>query len=513
MNKNQTKRINNIVIILIFLLVISSVILPRSLNDLDEIWNYNFARNIADGKLPYKDFNMITTPLLPIICGIILKITFNELIVMRILAILLITFIFYVIYKILDLLEINKNYIYISIGILVALLYKKICIDYNFAILLITLIAIYFDIKTIKKEKEIITFNAKKDIALGILIGNAILLKQTVGVIISIIFIFNKILVARNKEDYKKALKIILFRFIGVIIPIAVLLIYLITNNMLNEFLDYTVFSIKTFDNKIPYINLLNRKYGIIISLLSIIVPLSIILMYVFSICKYPKIVEQKVIFTLFTYSVGMFIMVYPISDSIHFLIASMPCFIAILYAIWIIIDKISRKIKQEKLKLIIKYYIQSLIYLTVACVVLYSGIEIVKYLKVSTQYKELKHFKYIQANSKTIDDVSEYIVEQEKNNKNVYILDATAAMYMIPIDHYNKDYDLFLKGNLGSKGEEGQIEKLKQKDENTIVLIINENYGRNWQNPEKVRNYIVNNWTKIGEIYQFDIYEREGLK
>ena len=79
----------------------------------------------------------------------------------------------------------------------------------------------------------------------------------------------------------------------------------------------------------------------------------------------------------------------------------------------------------------------------------------------------------------------------------------------MIPIDKYNKNYDMFLKGNLGKKGEKGQIENL-QNEENVIVLIINSNYNRNWQNPERVRQYIIDNWNKKGEIEQFDIYEKE---
>ena len=42
--------------------------------------------------------------------------------------------------------------------------------------------------------------------------------------------------------------------------------------------------------------------------------------------------------------------------------------------------------------------------------------------------------------------------IEQEKENKKVYILDAEAAIYMIPINNYNKDYDMFLKGNIGKE-------------------------------------------------------------
>lgn len=65
----------------------------------------------------------------------------------------------------------------------------------------------------------------------------------------------------------------------------------------------------------------------------------------------------------------------------------------------------------------------------------------------------------------------------------------------------------MFLKGNLGSRGEEGQIEDLKLMS-NKILLIKNEEYNRNWQNPEKVREYIINNMNKKGEIIFFDIYQ-----
>ncbi len=94
-----------------------------------------------------------------------------------------------------------------------------------------------------------------------------------------------------------------------------------------------------------------------------------------------------------------------------------------------------------------------------------------------------------------------------EKQEENVYILDSNAAWYMIPIDRYNKNYDMFLIGNLGYKGEEGQIENLKNTT-NKIILIRKDEISRNWQNPEKVREYIKNNMTPIGEIGIFDIYK-----
>ena len=78
----------------------------------------------------------------------------------------------------------------------------------------------------------------------------------------------------------------------------------------------------------------------------------------------------------------------------------------------------------------------------------------------------------------------------------------------MIPINKYNKDYDMFLKGNIGKDGEEGQIEKIKQKDENTIYLIKRKGLNLNWQTPLKVIEYVRENLKLTGEISIYEIYQ-----
>ena len=134
----------------------------------------------------------------------------------------------------------------------------------------------------------------------------------------------------------------------------------------------------------------------------------------------------------------------------------------------------------------------------------------IYKYIK-ADKNNDLLHFKNIEINSNLknrIVEIDDYILEKEKENKNVYILDAEAAIYMIPIDKYNKDYDMFLKGNIGKDGEEGQIEKIKQKDESTLYLIRKKNMKSNWQTPMNVVKYIRDNLVRIGEISIYEIYK-----
>ena len=503
----KNKILKNTLTILILFLIIAAVIIPKELNNLDELWNYNFARNVADGLLPYRDFNMVQMPLLSILCATILKLTFNELVVMRILAVYLITAILYTTYKIFKTLKLNQyvcNILIIGIYLLVA---KHFCIDYNFATLLVILITIYCELKNLQKGKEILEVN-KKDFFLGMLVGTSILFKQTTGLFVSVIFIFCKLLLASNKEDFKRAFKIIIIRLLGVIIPVIVLAIYLSINNIWYDFLDYTVYSLNTFSNKISYLKLIKGNYGIIIAILSVLVPLTIIAMYVISVFKKIKTEEQKNIFILFCYSVGSFIVVYPISDSIHFLIGSFPTLVSIAYLVWIITKKILEKYNNGKLIYGIKYFVKSVVTTSILIIFICSIVMIIQYISECGKYTELTHFRYIPASSEHIQKIDDFILKQNEEGKDVYILDATAAIYMIPLDRYNKDYDMFLKGNIGAKGEEGQIKKLEDTT-NIVVLIMNENYRRNWQNPEKVRTYIIENWTKIGEIENFDIYTK----
>ena len=437
-------KIKNILIILILIISIAGIILPRHLSDLDEIWNYNFARCIKNGLLPYKDFNMIQTPLLPIICGIFLKLTIDELIMMRIISILLITIVFFMIYKILEILRVDKKIIILSMIGLFFLSKSFFCLDYNYSVLLITLILIYLEIKN---DKPCV----KKDFLIGILAGTSFLFKQTTGLALILVFIFYKLLLAENKEDFKKVFKTIIYRLIGVLIPLIVLVLYLTINHIWSDFINYTILSLKTFSNKMSYVYLLKGDRGRLIQILSILIPITIIVMYFLSVVKKHKGDEQGNIFILFCYSFASFVVAFPISDKIHFIIGSTPTLIALVYLISILIANVNTN---QKIKAIIKHFLEALCFLLIVYTTVISIKNTIKYLKIANNYTNLEHFKYIGKTINYIEPIDEYIIEQNHNGKDVYILDSTASIIMIPLNKYNKDYDMFLKGNIGEKGE-----------------------------------------------------------
>lgn len=500
----------NISIFILISIFISPIILDRGIGDLDELWNYNFARNVADVLIPYKDFNMVQTPLLPLIAGLILKIFSNELITMRILAILLHASIIFTIFKILSKLNISKKIITLFLLIWINIIKSYMCIDYNFSTLFITLIIVYIEIA--EKKEEFLEFKFKRDILIGILSGLTILLKQTIGLIICIVTLFYKIIFIRNKKDLKEFLKSLITKILFILVPINMLLIYLGINGALLDFWDYTILGIKTFSNKIPYSNLINSD-KFIISVLSIFIPLTLVVSYIYSTIK-----KKEKLNTIISYSIGMFAVTFPISDEIHFLIGSTIGMLAIVYiaikVYTIIKNKFKNNIKLKKfitfLNIFINTFIELLIIVYIGTSFINNLIFFSKYIKDAKQYTKLEHYRYIKMSDEQINmiqHVQTYIILNENND--VYILDSDAAVFMIPLNKYNKDFDMFLKGNLGSKGEEGQIEKIKSMKNNTKILIKNDNYRKNWQNPNQVTDYIKENLEKIGEIEYFDIYKK----
>lgn len=109
-----------------------------------------------------------------------------------------------------------------------------------------------------------------------------------------------------------------------------------------------------------------------------------------------------------------------------------------------------------------------------------------------------------------TIEEVGDYV---QNNDKDTIVLSTYApliSLYLNDLD--NGDYDLPLRGNLGSKGEKGLIEQIKELS-NTQILILHETDEEKeiYQFVYDVADYIKQNYTYVGQVNKFDIYEIEN--
>lgn len=295
-------------------------------------------------------------------------------------------------------------------------------------------------------------------------------------------------------------------------IPVIFITVYLLVTNSLIDFINYAILGIKTFSNKIAYTGLLQDD-NLEIRILAVLIPASImlnaIILLIARILKRENN-EFKNILTILIYSVSIIIVMYPISDKIHFLIGSFIALIGLIYQIYLLGKILYRKIRlaqKYKVYKITTLLIQVSIFVGIA---IYGINNLYNYIKVEKN-KRIDHYKNIEISEgliERIDEIDAYISEQENNGKKVYILDAEAAIYMIPLNKYNKDYDMFLKGNIGKDGEQGQIEKIQNRNDKELYLIRNSKLRSNWQTPLNVVNYVRNNLEKIGEISIYEVFK-----
>lgn len=315
-----------------------------------------------------------------------------------------------------------------------------------------------------------------------------------------------------NKEQFKDYLKIAGMRIIGILLPVLIMFIYLVVNGAIKDFVNYAILGISTFSNKIKYVKLFSND-KIEIRILSVLMPVSIIIMSMILIIANILKKENKNLINLLTilvYSLSIIIVMYPISDEIHFLIGGLIAIIGLIYVTFLLCKIIYDKIKINK-----KFKIYKLL-TSLICVIVFGSIlktmlsNIYDYMKIEKNV-EISHYKNIEVSENLVErikNMDNYILQKEQEGQKVYILDSDAAIYMIPINKYNKDYDMFLNGNIGKDGEQGQIERIKNKDKNELLLIRKSKFKSNWQTPLEVIKYIRDNLEKIDSVSIYDVYK-----
>lgn len=290
--------------------------------------------------------------------------------------------------------------------------------------------------------------------------GTTILLKQTTGLVLAIVFIGYKILNVRNINELKKYLKIMGVRAGGVLIPIIIFAIYLTYNGIWGDFLDYAVFGVSTFSNTVSYENILD---GVLYTALGIIFPILLfVLIIIYSFSMFNKKYKDKKwainLQILLVYSLASATVMYPIADKNHFSIGSICTLIIFVYLLYYIVTSFFERKKEEKLKFIVKTFIEALAVFTLTFSTVSSVISLKQYVVEIKDKEYAEHFKYIPTNEELIErinTVDEYILDKKAEGKEVYILDTMAVVFIIPTGEYHKNYDMFNLGNFGSEGEE----------------------------------------------------------
>ena len=480
--------------------------------DLDEVWNYNTANAFAMGLIPYKQVSMITTPLLPMVNSIFLKIFFNGIITYRAVMGIIFALIVLFIYLIIRELSSKGLLSYICAFFIGTLLINKFLLDYNYLFLLIVLMIAFLEVRDLKKNEN---FNFNHNLCVGLLTGFAFLTKQTIGLLLIIVVIFEVfIYMKKTGFDLKltKFIKLIGVRIFGMMVPITMFLIYLGVNGAFNDFINYAIKGVKEFSNSIPYYRLFdsNDKVVSIISRLFIIVYIPLFITFILESIKNKKLNDELInIYVLAFCSIPVIAIIYPISDDFHLMVASVCALIIIAYLFILVLKKIDGFIKIDM------FYKKLLLIGILVVIVLISFKNLIIERNINVKENVLVPFKHYEGIyvpkylSNRISDVTDKVRSYSNSGRESIIIDAEASIYDIVLNRYKKNYDMLLIGNIGEHGVEKIINEIKDSH-NVYYFVKNPQYALNWQLPEDIVDYIRNNLKYHETVSVFDVYYKD---
>lgn len=569
----------NILFCMAIFSVVFSGILKDEITDLDELWNYNTARAIMHGLIPYKEISMITTPLLPFIVSIILKIFGDKLVVFRIVGAILLTAIFYLSY-VLSYKLTKRRIIGVITSLTLILLYKnELAIDYNYFILMIMMCVQILEVKKIESIEKSKIKNKKinmYDVIIGILLGLAICTKQTIGTIISITVILSELILVENKQTFLKYIKASIVKIISMLSVVMIFFLYLLITNSMTDFINYAILGIRTFTNKIEYKKLFTLRnktivgiakaepiaIALMMTVIGIIKTLSIICktrikedandkskgnakecntaknktcedqgkevkveIKKYEITEDKKHNNRRRIYEVYEYlkkyivifiaALGMLITMYPISDEIHFMIAIMPIIVIEISIFLDILTNVASKDKSQISNFML-YTLEAFLVLFLTyklCSITYKW---TNEYQLANKEQESSNFEYIPLYKETSEgrkEIADYIKDKREQGYTVHILDSDAVVYSILTNNYAKNYDMLLKGNIGTDGAKKimqDIDNCKAGNEKILFLLKKRDRALNWQSEIEVINYARENLIEIDEIGIYDVLSKE---
>ena len=536
MSKNK-RIVESIIIFLFFSVIVALINLNSKEFNYDKIWVFHMMQKIANGDLIYTEINVITGPLFYLVGGAVFKIFGASFVVYDIFSGISYGVFATLFYNIAKKIGDDKNK-FLDVMILFFLLANATVIgvaNYNIFCLFFIMLAMLMEIKN---DNE--TSSYKYDFLNGIFLACAFLSKQTVGgmaVIASglISLIYG---IAIEKRNPTKEILMKMTGFFCIMVP--AIIVMLCVGNFY-DYINLCFGSILEFGGNNTTIRSGNPYFVVMLAIF-------ITGLMVWNLNK-----SDKELFIINLYAIANMFFVLPLANTYHIYLALFTSgFILIkilnilqeyekkdiikLIVVLLIValrvspyfDVTSSNMEENEIMLIDIIY--NLFNILLLCTIGYGVIkEKYKFIKIifyalslflciglSCNYgyvvKDevvpqgleiyLKH-AFDNDELEKISAVIEYIKEKENEGYNVMVVSSDASLYMAPMNRNNNEFDLFFYGNLGYKGVQKTMDKMK-KWKNTIIL---RNEERFWQEPKEIDEYLEKNCEEIGEIEDMEIY------
>ena len=445
----------NIKFLILYVVVVLWMMLSGN-TAFDFFISYGFSFNIANGLIPYSDFNMVTTPFSQLFFSLFLGLFSKNIIVYIIFYALVILFLFMMFDKLYQ----ETGWFSILVLFSPSFIMPSFIItcSYNYLIILFILLLIYLHRKN------------KSSYLIGMVIGLSVFTKQNIGFIILVIELVEAL------KDKKALLK----KIVGFMSVCLLFLIYFLVTKSLGKFIDQAFLGLFEFQRENSYHKGIYYYLGIVV----------IISAFIYVIKN--RNIENWLLFS------GIFLMT-PLYDSVHFMLGLAT------YVI-LITNKINIKAKMLPLMVIG-------IDILLLGFIVYNNFS--KEFIYPNDIKYMNYFyhpkSFIEVNKK----LGNYL--KKHNYKNVVIFDSNSYYYKITnglkINHY---LDLMNEGNYGLRGNMNAIDEIKSLDKDTVYIFnlkLVEDFDKFPRSQLDIATleYFLKHAKKIDEIEMFSVYKYVG--
>lgn len=436
--------------VFVFLFALGILIFFSSINTYDAIWNYGFSYALSKFQTPFVEINMITPGFYPMIMSLGMFLCHNNL-VFLIEQALFFTFAFYLLYQLFQ----KKAWMFLFFMCFPSFL--VFTPTYNFFLLVLVILLVYLEQRK------------KSDLWIGVVLGIAVLTKQTVGVFLllpSIVICF---------KDLKRLGK----RVLGFCIPCFIYLFFLLITHSFSAFFDLCVLGLFDFaSNNTEVVT----GYFVLAILLFIISILYVI--------KNPKDI-------LGYYVLAFFSVMIPIFSYYHF-------YVYLVAVSLLLMNKLP----------ISTNYIRNLSLLLCFMVVVFN---------IFLQFGGEKHsflgihnfnFLYTTEDSRDSFLVLDQLYSKYQKKGNVEILSSENPWIKIKREEKLNYFAVYLSGNFGYHGSKKMIQKVKDLGDCYYILDQAE-YRRAKKNNEQFEidttRYIQKYSRVVEKKNQYVVYEYRG--
>lgn len=479
----------------LFLLMAVSLGFFRQLGNVDELWNFTFGNNMAMGLVPYRDFNLLQTPLFAMVHGLFLTVFGRELLVTRMLGAVLFTGICYLLYLFAKRLQVRGGFLLLLPMAFLFSFDYNVFYEYSCSILAVQLLCMYRDCQVLWKGISCERYvSLRYQFVTGLFAGAGIMCKQTFGGFVALAAWCSVLLIGRYyRQPVKTVLKALCARLAGSSVPCFFVLFYLLGTGSWDDFIDMSLKGISTFSSRLMLWEYMAEDPEYMATGL---VFLLVILLGVVYTIRYRKEDRGRFGCIVLLYSALGCINLYPLCNSYHILTCLFPFLVLVLpYLAWLSGKKGLR-------------VVCGLVLLVCAGdILLYKPYNVVTTSELMT---DVPHFKGIYIDRDEADEYRDIVEEvrlRKENGFSVYILDNEAVKYLIPSDIYHKYLDMFLVGNLGEKTPEECLEDSLYAEGQVMYLIPSDLSGQ-YQFPRKaVENFIEEKLNAAQTVGHFQCY------